>query len=75
MTAKDDALYRLRLALDDLERATVDRNLAVARYLLDTEVIEALHAGAQHCDVEAEFIEHLRGAVSSVHTVLWRDPR
>jgi hypothetical protein len=71
----DDALYRLKLALNDLERATIERNLPVARYLLDTEVWEALTAVAQTCDVEREFIDFLRQAVEGVQTELGRDPR
>jgi hypothetical protein len=71
----DDALYRLKLALNDLERATIERNLPVARYLLDTEIWEALTAVAQTCDVEREFIDFLRQAVEGVQTELGRDPR
>jgi hypothetical protein len=74
MSASDDALYRLHFALNDLERATRERNLPVARYLIDTEIASALHEIEQNCVVEREYIAFLRNAVLSVHFQLWKDP-
>jgi hypothetical protein len=75
MSERESALYRLQLALADLERATVERNLPVARYLLATEITEALHAVALHSHCGQDFVDGLRQAVAAVRVELWRDPR
>jgi hypothetical protein len=70
-----DPVYRLQLALVDLERATHERNLPVARYLLDTEISEALSAiiGAELA--EPELLSELVDAVIAVQYELGRNPR
>ena len=69
------ALYRLKLALDDLERATAKRNLKVARYLLDTEVAEALQAIDLAGIAEDWMVADLTDAIEAVRFELKRDPR
>lgn len=75
ISAVHDSVYRLRIALDDLERATAERNLKVARYLLDTEVMEAMASIRRAKLIDDDLLEHLMGAVESVHEQLWRHPR
>ena len=69
------ALYRLKLALDDLERATAERDLKVARYLLDTEVAEALQAIDLAGIAEDWMVADLTDAIEAVRFELKRDPR
>jgi hypothetical protein len=69
------ALYRLKLALDDLERATAKRDLKVARYLLDTEVAEALQAIDLAGIAEDWMVADLTDAIEAVRFELKRDPR
>jgi hypothetical protein len=69
------ALHRLKLAIADLERATVERDLKVARYLLDTEVAEALQAIDLAGIAEDWLVADLVDAVEAVRVVLRRDPR
>ena len=70
-----DAIHRLNLALADLERATADRNLPAARYLLDTEIMEAMCAIRRARLVDDDLLEHLIIAVEGVQDELWRNPR
>ena len=70
-----DAIYRLKLALADLERATAERNLHAARYLLDTEIMEAMGAIRRARLVDDDLLEHLMTAVEGVQDELWRNPR
>lgn len=69
------ALYRLKLALDDLERATAKRNLPAARYLLDTEIAEALQAIDLAGIAEDWMVADLTDAIEAVRFELKRDPR
>ena len=73
--AATSALYRLKLAISDLERATVERDLKVARYLLDTEIAEALQAIDLAGIAEDWLVADLVDAVDAVRVVLRRDPR
>jgi hypothetical protein len=73
--AATSALHRLKLAISDLERATVERDLKVARYLLDTEVAEALQAIDLAGIAEDWLVADLVDAVEAVRVVLRRDPR
>ena len=73
--ASHDSVWRLKMALNDLERATADRNLPAARYLLDTEVMEAMSALRRARIVDDDLLDHLMTAVLTVQDELWRNPR
>jgi hypothetical protein len=70
-----DSIYRLRLALDDLERATAERNLPVARYILKTEIVEAMSAIQRARLFDDQLLDHLMDAIEGVQDELWRNPR
>lgn len=69
------ALYRLKLALDDLERATAERNLPAARYLLDTEIAEAMQAIDLAGIADDGMVEDLTDAIEAVRFELKRNPK
>lgn len=71
------ALYRLRFALADLERATIAKDRRVARYLIDTEVMEALDTigSFEPPIIEPDIFESLLQAVATVQIELMREPR
>jgi len=70
--AIESALWRLRQALIDLERASVEKDLRMARHLLDHEVTEALAEVASTDILETDLLDHLRASVAAVHSELWR---
>lgn len=66
-------IWRLKLALADLERATGERNLPAARYIMDTEVMEALDSIGRAKLVSDDLLDHLLDAIAGVQQVLWSD--
>jgi hypothetical protein len=70
-----DSIYRLRLALDDLERAAGERNLPVARYILDTEIMEAMNAIQRARLIDTDILDCLIDTIEGVQDELWRKPR
>jgi UTP-glucose-1-phosphate uridylyltransferase len=70
------ALERLHMAIDDLTRATIERDRIVARYILKTEIYEALDALSKTKDgIDQETMVDLLIACAKVEQELERDPR
>ena len=70
-----DSIWRFKLALADLERAAGEGNRSVARYLLDTEIMEALSAIRAERSVDPEIVDSLLVAVEAVRDELRRAPK